>query len=182
MTRTALLAVIGLLVATPAFADDMPTRKPGLWEMKLGGGPAGTTAIQHCTDAATDKALNASAIAAGDQDCSKRDIKKTAGGMTIDSTCTIAGRNVTSHIEVVGSFDSAYTMKISGNVAGGGSGSSSGGGQLPAGMPTQMTLTMEAKWLGPCKPDQKPGDMIMPGGMKINVQNLRAPGGLPGTR
>ena len=31
---------------------------------------------------------------------------------------------------------------------------------------------MNAKWLGPCAADQKPGDMIMPNGMKLNIQNL----------
>jgi hypothetical protein len=161
---------IVLLAAAPAFAEDMPTRKAGLWEIKVGGPQGGGQAIQQCTDAATDKALTASAGAA--QDCSKRDIKKTAGGMVIDATCTISGTTVSSHTEITGSFDSAYTMKITSDSA----------GPRPAGAPGQFTMTMEAKWLGPCKPDQKPGDMLMPGGMKINVQNLRAPGGLPGTR
>jgi len=32
---------------------------------------------------------------------------------------------------------------------------------------------VEAKWLGPCKPDQKPGDMVM-GGMKMNIKDLEA--------
>ena len=32
-----------------------------------------------------------------------------------------------------------------------------------------MTMTMDAKWLGPCAADQKPGDMIMSNGMKINI-------------
>ena len=173
MIRHLSFAAIGLLATTPAIAQELPTRKAGLWEMKLGAGMGGSgQAIQHCTDAATDKALNASALAAGEQECAKRDIKKTAGGMTVDSTCTISGRTVTTHMEIVGSFDSAYTMKVS----------SEAGGPLPPGMPAQMTITMEAKWLGPCKADQKPGDMIMPGGLKINVQNLRMPGGIPGAR
>src|SRR5262245_59310588 len=138
-----LLAAVGLLTAVPAFAaDEMPTRKAGLWEMKmgLGGAGGGGPVVQQCTDAATDKALTASAGGAT-QDCAKRDIKKTAGGMTIDSVCTIAGKSVTSHMEVNGSFDSAYTMKIT----------SDAGAQLQSGAPSQMTVVMEAKWLGPCK-------------------------------
>ena len=49
----------------------------------------------------------------------------------------------------------------------------------------QITVTMEAKWLGPCKGDQKPGDMILPGGMKINVNDMRKmmqPGVMPQPR
>jgi hypothetical protein len=34
-------------------------------------------------------------------------------------------------------------------------------------------MTINAKWLGPCKPGQKPGDIVMPGGMKINPQDYQ---------
>ena len=171
MIRIALLATPAVLVAAPASAQDMPTRKAGLWEIKIGGGPGGGTVMQQCTDAATDKALTSSAGAAGQQDCAKRDIKKTANGMVIDSVCTVVGRTVTSHIEVIGSFDSNYTMTIT----------SDGGGARPAGVPGPVSMTMDAKWVGPCKADQRPGDMIMPGGMKINVTDMqRLRGGAPG--
>lgn len=32
---------------------------------------------------------------------------------------------------------------------------------------------MAAKWIGPCTADQKPGDMIMANGMKINITNAQ---------
>ena len=31
---------------------------------------------------------------------------------------------------------------------------------------------IEAKWLGACKADQKPGDIMMPGGMKMNIKDM----------
>ena len=31
---------------------------------------------------------------------------------------------------------------------------------------------IDAKWVGPCKADQKPGDMVMPGGVKMNVMDM----------
>ena len=39
-------------------------------------------------------------------------------------------------------------------------------------MPRDTTTTIEAKWLGACKPDQKPGDIMMPGGMKMNIKDM----------
>jgi hypothetical protein len=36
----------------------------------------------------------------------------------------------------------------------------------------KMIMTMDAKWLGPCAADQKPGDIIMSNGMKINVPEM----------
>jgi hypothetical protein len=38
--------------------------------------------------------------------------------------------------------------------------------------PHDATMTMEAKWLGACKSDQKPGDIVMPGGVKMNVKDI----------
>jgi hypothetical protein len=47
-----------------------------------------------------------------------------------------------------------------------------------------INMTIAAKWLGACHADQKPGDMIMPGGIKMNLRDLgnsiSVPGGAPG--
>jgi hypothetical protein len=39
---------------------------------------------------------------------------------------------------------------------------------------------MAAKWIGPCAADQKPGDMIMANGMKINILDAQKRGPPPG--
>lgn len=44
-------------------------------------------------------------------------------------------------------------------------------------MPHDANMTPEAKWLGACAADQKRGDIVMPGGIKMNImdaENLRA--------
>jgi hypothetical protein len=30
-------------------------------------------------------------------------------------------------------------------------------------------MTLNAEWLGPCQADQKPGEVIMPDGTKVNL-------------
>jgi hypothetical protein len=40
---------------------------------------------------------------------------------------------------------------------------------------------LTARWLGPCAADQKPGDMIMPNGTKMNILNMPKARGQPGT-
>src|SRR5205085_1102177 len=82
----------------------------------------------------------------------KQDIKKTATGYVSDSECNVAGISTTSHAEISGDFNSAYTVKTSSHAQGRAAGA--------AGRDTTMQL--EAKWLGACKPDQKPGDIVMP--------------------
>jgi hypothetical protein len=43
---------------------------------------------------------------------------------------------------------------------------------------TPRTVKMAAKWLGPGAAGQRPGDMIMPGGQKMNILDLQ--GAMPG--
>ena len=40
-------------------------------------------------------------------------------------------------------------------------------------------MTIAAKWLGSCKADQKPGDIIMAGGRKFNILDMQ---NLPGQK
>lgn len=41
-------------------------------------------------------------------------------------------------------------------------------------------MTILAKWLGPCVAGQKPGDVMMGNGMKMNVLDIQKMGGAPG--
>jgi hypothetical protein len=103
----------------------------------------------------------------GKEMCSKQDIQKTATGYVSDSVCGIAGMSITSHAEITGDFNSAYTVKSTAHSERG-----------PTGVPRDSTTTIEAKWLGACKPDQKPGDVVMPGGFKLNIKDAEKLKGL----
>ena len=167
MTRK--LALLGaalclVLSAGSASADDLPVRKAGLWEMKMvrTGTPVPEMTMQHCTDETVDKEMNNNVSPIAKQICAKQDIKKTATSYVGDSECNVAGVSTTSHAEIVGDFNSAYTVKTSSHAQGG-----------PAGATGRdTTMTLEAKWLGACKADQKPGDVVMPGGFKMNVRDV----------
>ena len=155
--------LLELLVANGAGAVDLPVRKAGLWEMKVvhTGSPIPEMTMQHCTDETTDKEMSAAASPMGKEICSRQDIQKTATGYVSDSVCGVAGVTVTSHAEITGDFNSAYTVK-----------STSHSERGAAGV-RDTTSTIEAKWLGACKADQKPGDIMMPGGMKMNIKDMQ---------
>src|SRR5712691_903057 len=101
-------AFLVLIGAMPALAAELPTRKAGLWEVKMSfenrNAPAQT--IQQCIDASTDRMMQSSAGPYAQDVCSKRDVQRTANGITVDSTCTVGGKTATSHAVVTGSFDS----------------------------------------------------------------------------
>ena len=163
---------LGLLAVWPAShagAVELPVRKAGLWEMKVlqTGSPVPEMTMQQCTDATTDKDMSTSFSPMTKDACSKNDIQKTATGYVTDSVCGSGGMSVKSRAEITGDFNSAYTVKSTSNNTG-----------APAGVPRDSTTTIEAKWLGACRADQKPGDIIMPGGMKINLKDMEKLKGL----
>ncbi|WP_316161628.1 DUF3617 domain-containing protein [Bradyrhizobium sp. SZCCHNRI20481] len=166
-TRTAigLLAccLLSVTASHEARAVDLPVRKAGLWELKMvrSGGQLPEMTMQHCTDETTDRDMNNMASPMAQQVCSKQDIQKTATGYVSDAVCSFGGMNTTSHADITGDFNSAYTVKTTSRIQGG-----------AAGAAKETAMTIEAKWLGACKPDQKAGDIVMPGGMKMNVKDV----------
>jgi len=167
MTRPLLSFCLGtcLLAVLPApgfGAAEIPLRKPGLWEMKMArvSSALPEVTMQHCTDETTDKEMSTAFSPISKEICSKRDIQKTATGYATDSVCSVGGMSMTSHSEITGDFNSAYTVKTTTHSEHG-----------PTGLPHDSTTTIEAKWLGACKPDQKPGDIVMPGGFKMNIKD-----------
>jgi hypothetical protein len=161
--------LLALLPALDARAVEMPVRKAGLWEMKMArsGSPLPEMTMQHCTDETTDKEMSSTVSPMSKEICSKHEIQKTATGYVTDSACSVGGMSMTSHSDITGDFNSAYTVK-----------STSHSERGPSGLPRDSTTTIEAKWLGACKPDQKPGDIVMPGGFKINIKDAEKLKGL----
>jgi Protein of unknown function (DUF3617) len=154
--------LLALLAASQARADELPIRKAGLWEMRMvRNGSSSETTIQQCTDEASDKELVTAISPMSNEICSKKDIQKNATGYVSDSVCGAAGVSISSHSEITGDFNSAYTIKSKSHTQGG-----------PAAIQGDHETTVEAKWLGACKADQKPGDVIMPGGLKMNIHDL----------
>ncbi|WJR79602.1 DUF3617 family protein [Bradyrhizobium sp. NP1] len=153
-------ACCALIGASVARGDEMPVRKAGLWEMKIVkvGSQSPDMTMQHCTDETTDKDMTNAVSPLAKQVCSKQEVRKTATGYVSDSVCSVGGLSMTSHAEITGDFSSAYTVKTSSHID-------------RAGSQQDNLTTIEAKWLGACKPDQKPGDVVMPGGFKINVKD-----------
>jgi hypothetical protein len=173
MRRRLVIVTAAILSAAPALALDLPTRKAGLWELKMifEGRNLPPTTMKHCTDAATDKLMNANFGGSNEQHCSKQDMKTSGGTITIDSVCKFGETTTSSHAVITGSFDSAYTMKVAST--------RQGGPPLPGTVPGAEThMTIEAKWTGACAAGQKPGDVIMSNGMSMNVidmQKMRPP-------
>ncbi|GER20455.1 DUF3617 domain-containing protein [Variovorax boronicumulans] len=161
------LAAVACLLAGPALAIDYPARKPGLWEIQTGEGGAATAkapgqTIQQCIDAATDKAMREMGQGMGKDMCSRQDLRLEGVKLVIDSVCKIGPTTATSRAVMSGDFSSAYRVESKSTYS------------PPLMGRTEGTSVVDAKWVGPCKPGQKPGDMVMGNGMKMNMLDAMA--------
>ena len=147
-----------VLAVVPAYAAELPKRKSGSWEISTSqaGGPPGPVA-QMCIDATTDDF--ARQLAAGALECSKQDLRREGGRYISDSVCKIGESVATSRIVISGDFETAYQADIEAKYA------------PPLMGMSEGRTTVSARWLGPCKPGQRPGDVTMPNGTVINVQD-----------
>src|SRR5437867_4215105 len=122
MKRSALLAhgltAVALIALQPSAlrADnvDLPTRKTGLWDMKIRitGGGIPTMSMQQCTDPATDKDLRTIYSPMSKEVCSKREVHKTSDGYVVDRVCKLGDDTITSHIDLTGDFQSTYQAHL----------------------------------------------------------------------
>jgi hypothetical protein len=162
----AVLLVGGMLSAAAA---ELPSRKPGLWEIKMvfEGRNIPASTVQQCVDADTDKLMMSNFGNTAAQACSKRDIQMAGATITVDSICAVGQTTITSHAVITGSFDSAYTVQVNSK--------REGGPALPGVAPGGETrMSLQGTWLGACAADQRPGDMII-NGRKMNIRDLGKP-------
>lgn len=162
-TRKISLLIMGLAAAAlagTALAVDAPKRKPGLWEIssRMDGMP-NMGAMQQCIDQNTDDLMQQRAQKKK-PDCSVMDIKPQGGKVTIHSVCKFERTTATTDAVFTGAFDSAYKGDMKMHYS------------QPMHGVSDSKMSMEAKWLGPCKPGQKPGDVIMPNMKNMNMNEM----------
>lgn len=165
-----LISVLLVALTLPNLAQaDMPKRKPGLWEIKMtsdSGRGHGPMVSQHCIDAKTDDLMQQRAKGMGKVECSKNTVRKEGGKTIAESACKFGGTTTTTKAVFSGDFSSNYRGDIHSTY------------NPPMMGMKEARSTIEAKWLGACKPGQKPGDVIVPGmsgapgGGKFNMDEM----------
>jgi hypothetical protein len=144
----------------------MPQRAPGLWEQKVS--TEGRSQVSRiCLDKAVEQRFTWWGQHAGRGACSQTAVSaRPGGGWDFASTCDLGEGGVTrTKGEVTGDFAKAYKLSAESTVS----------GAKAAEMNGTHRMTLEASWQGPCPAGMRPGDMLLPGGMKINM--LQTPAG-----
>jgi hypothetical protein len=166
--RNMVLVLSGCALFLGASADDLPARKPGLWELtRSAPRPEFPPTVQKiCLDAATDALLYKVGTAAGHQVCSKVDIHRSGDKVETNSVCQIGASQATTRNVMTMRGDSAYHEDIAVHF------------DPPVGKTADSAITQDGKWIGACPADMKPGDIvvqpsgIMPVPMRMNIRDM----------
>ena len=140
-----------------------PQRKAGLWEQTITSERMNQV-TQICLDETVGKRLSGFGQQVGKNPCERNAVtSKLGGGWEFSSVCDLgaAGR-VESHGVATGDMGSHYVVDIESTTTG-------------AAMPQangDHKMKLEASWKGACPADMRPGDMTMPGGMKMNMVDM----------
>jgi hypothetical protein len=169
------LALLLAAFVLPAAAQDYPKLKPGLWEMERAsdrpGGPPNRATM--CLDNSVEKEMFDMGAGAMKGMCSKHDFKLSGNRGTGDFVCDMGGSTMHSKSTMTLDGNRAYRTEIDTTYD-------------PPFMGHANTKTViTARNVGPCKPGQRPGDLVMPNGQTMNmrdVMNGTRPPGHPAPR
>lgn len=137
-----------------------PSRKPGLWTQTISMGDFSQT-TRICLDEAVEKQVSLWGAQAGEEMCQKNEVTRgPGGGYSFTSSCDMGtGGRTTTTGTATGDFSSKYRVEAQ---------TTTEGASAPQ-MNGTRAMVVEAAWQGPCPADFKPGDMELPGGMKMNL-------------
>jgi hypothetical protein len=129
----------------------MPVRKPGWWELSLTvQGPAPQpihTTARICTDAAVDQVQTPVGINTG-KVCPAVQIARAPDGWTFEHTCAVGHTSISTQGRASGDFSASYHVDLTTRIS-----------PAPTPQTAEIRTAIDAKWLGACPADKKPGDV-----------------------
>jgi len=169
MHRTALFLLVAFatgLAQAQAQTQEPPKRKSGLWEITKTSTRTGgqTRVLLWCIDEKTDNALMQLAEGGRSEKCKVDTMRREGEKLIVDATCTIGEQKIAAatHAVITGNFESAYKVESNATYA------------QPIRKKGEGSAVLAARWTGPCKQGQKPGDIILPSGAKFNPPSATA--------
>lgn len=158
MKKTCCLVLLAVAALASAHAQQLPARKPGLWEVTLrseGGPPQRQQKVKQCTSRQAEAVMLLSVVPA-QEDC--HDVKSSRRGNVhhIRTVCYVHDQRVDADVELSGDLSSSYSGSYRIKPA-------------QPGVGVGPRTLIEGRWLGACSPGQRPGDMLLPNGVTVNV-------------
>jgi len=163
ITKITTATLLSLLIVSQASADEKVTmkRKPGLWEVSVSAeGKSLPGAMKQCADETTDAQMMQMAQGQSES-CKMGALTKINSGYEFSSECQMGSSKISSKGVFKGDFETSYTGEVVTKI------------DPPVFGRGEAKSTIQAKWLGECPADMKPGDMQTGEGMKINLEQAK---------
>jgi hypothetical protein len=160
-TAAAVAAAIAAVAGT-AGAQELPTRKPGLWEMTMQQPNAASQVVRQCIDEKTDRQMQQLGQGIARENCSKNTWRRDGERYVSESECRIGSTTAVSRSVFGGDFTTSYRGEVESRF------------EPPLAGMSQTKTTIAARWVGACPGGWKPGDMEMAGMGRMNVNELGA--------
>ncbi len=150
-------ALLGNLAVAVAMADDLPSIRPGLWELRSGSGGDAAGAIRQCIDEATFREMLQTGQRMMGSACSPLVVRRIGDEYTADVRCLLGPSTIDSTSELAGDFQNSYRSVTRTSIT------------PPLFGQGGSTEVSNGRFLGACEKGMRPGDAIMPDGRHVNV-------------
>jgi hypothetical protein len=154
--RRVVLAVLAVAALAPAASSlaqgDTPTRKPGWWEMQLvisGPTPQPIRQTQHiCTDATIDLKQSPFGVNMNGAGCKPTTVTRMTDHWMVSGACDTGAMKISAEATATGDLNDRYHADIAVHMD-----------PPPAPQAGEVHIAMDARWVGQCPADKKPGDV-----------------------
>jgi Protein of unknown function (DUF3617) len=151
--------------AAATLADELPHLKPGLWQISAVTNHSRRPRISKlCVDRSTLGLMVNVGATMPHPECSRNERHSAGTTMISDSVCRIGSSEQTTHSVVTYHGDSAYDVDIKAHY------------DPPFFGRSDSISHQSARWIGACPADMKPGEVLTPEGIKMNLAKLAAMG------
>ena len=155
LATACILPALGILQDAAAQA---PKRKPGLWQQTVSGSGMPPQTMGMCVDEKSDDLM--ASRAKQSQNCEQQAMRREGNAFVVESICRDQGTTVRTRGRFSGDFNTQYAGELRSTF------------EPPMQGMRESTHKIEARWVGPCRPGQKPGDVVMEGVGGMNVQEM----------
>jgi len=141
-----------------------PRHKAGLWTQTVTTQGI-TQTYKICRDEATEAKMTVFGQQMNKELCPKNEVTPGVGGWSFASECNMgAAGKISTTGKATGNFNSSYVVKATSVTTGSSMAQANG----------THDMEMTGTWEGACPADMKPGDMLLPGGVKVNLKSMAA--------
>ena len=159
---SSIATLLGLAFAASAQGADPPILKSGLWEVLRTSTQQPERKIQTmmCLDDSVQAQMRDFGMGAAKEMCAQTVPSIEGNRMTVTATCKLGQTTLKSSAVTTFNGNTSYHMDSSATY------------DPPLGTMKDMKMSIDAKWVGACKPGQQPGDITLETGQTVNVKQM----------